>query len=638
MTLFKQITILLSLLLLVILLTVTTLVFNAAIESLQNRLYEDAQNTAASLSLSLGVAGGDLSTMETMINANFDSGHYESIVLTDTDGNTLYVRQKENGSHADIPKWFHSLVHIEAPVASANVSSGWRPVGILNVVSDAEYAYVKLYEVFKQLFVSFLVIYVVALSLLYLLMHYILKPLKTIRKQAEAITRNEFIVQEELPYTKEFRELVLAMNTMVKKVQQMFEKANSELKQLKEKEYTDPVTKLKNRKYFINKLPEYLKIDAPSRYGTHIMIALNGVIEANKRIGYKKVDELFVAIAKVLTQSVAGYKDVIVARMNGTEFSILIPGCNVYEALDIAKSLQVKINALIEEFGLDADETYVDIGLHEYSYMQKVSELLTLSDNALAKAKLDPDHIYFEEREDVEEIMSKDEWRQIIRSALQNDGLELVAYKVLDTRDNTSVHEALTITLCTEDKFYTYGQFIASAMQVGMMHEVYEKVIETLLKKYSNIFESKAYSLRLPSEFLEDPDTYTYMASQLQQYASRLRFELIIEMPDRFVTQNEQSARLYKELFTRYGVQMGIFEFIGEQSDYHYLHELKPVYIKSQYEFFLGLEPSNLNALKLLAQSIDIDLIAVGVMDKTVLHRLQEREIYIVQGKVVELI
>jgi len=95
MTLFKQITILLSMLLLIILLTVMSLNFKNATESIQNRLYEDAQNTASSLSLSLGTANGDLTTMQTMINANFDSGSYNFISLVDMNNKILYKREKE---------------------------------------------------------------------------------------------------------------------------------------------------------------------------------------------------------------------------------------------------------------------------------------------------------------------------------------------------------------------------------------------------------------------------------------------------------------------------------------------------------------------------------------------------------------
>ena len=122
MTLFKQIALILSLLLITILATVLTLNFQSANESVQDRLYEDAKNTATSLSLSLGTANGDISMMSTMINANFDSGNYSYISLVDVDNVMLYERIAEY-EQLELPQWFLATTTIEAPVASANVSA-----------------------------------------------------------------------------------------------------------------------------------------------------------------------------------------------------------------------------------------------------------------------------------------------------------------------------------------------------------------------------------------------------------------------------------------------------------------------------------------------------------------------------------
>ena len=194
MTLFKQIALMLSLFLLIILTTVLILNFKSANQSVQDRLYEDAKNTATSLSLSLGSANGDISMMSTMINANFDSGNYRNITLIDVEENTLYERKTERDI-IEIPKWFFNAIKIKAPIASANVSAGWSQVGILHVQSDTTYAYKQLYAILIKLLLSFSIIAFVSLIILNLLIHTILKPLKEVQKQAAAVIRNEFIIQ-----------------------------------------------------------------------------------------------------------------------------------------------------------------------------------------------------------------------------------------------------------------------------------------------------------------------------------------------------------------------------------------------------------------------------------------------------------
>jgi len=95
MTLFKQIALMLSTFLIIILTTVLVLNFNSSNKSVLERLYTDAQNTASSLSLSLGTSEGDISIMTTMINASFDSGYYRYITLKDIENNTIYKREVE---------------------------------------------------------------------------------------------------------------------------------------------------------------------------------------------------------------------------------------------------------------------------------------------------------------------------------------------------------------------------------------------------------------------------------------------------------------------------------------------------------------------------------------------------------------
>jgi methyl-accepting chemotaxis protein len=232
MTLFRQIAMLLSIFLMILLLTVLTLNFKNASESVSQRLYEDAKNTASSLSLSLASANGDISMMSIMIDANFDSGHYGYISLVDVDDELLHERKTQKDM-PDIPAWFLNAVDLQAPVALANVSAGWNPIGILNVQSNVSYAYTQLYTILKSLFISFSILSAIGLVVLNSVLIIILKPLKKVQLQAEAVVRNEFVVEDTNIFTKEFRDVVVGMNTMVLKAKAMFDKGNKALKKTK---------------------------------------------------------------------------------------------------------------------------------------------------------------------------------------------------------------------------------------------------------------------------------------------------------------------------------------------------------------------------------------------------------------------
>ena len=638
MTLFKQIAIMLSLFLLIILTTVLTLNFKTANEAVQDRLYEDAKNTASSLSLSLGSAGGDISMMSTMINANFDSGTYSYISLIDVDEEILYERIAES-EFSDTPSWFLNTVEITAPVASANVSAGWSQVGILNVQSDVSYAYKQLYTIFSHLLISFSIIAFVALVILYIILAAILRPLKEVQRQAEAVGRNVFIHQEHIPNTKEFKDVVIGMNNMVSKVQAMFDKGNEELKRHKELEYIDKDTKLNNRKYLIDKLPEYLKVDATSKGGINIMVALSGVIEANEKIGHRDVDKLFVDIADTFTSHADKYVNKIVSRMNGTEFSILLPDCNDEDGLDIAHKIYDAVTNIVVSAGLDQTQTFISLGLYEYNYTQNIGQLLSLSDNALTQAKFNDSNIHLDKAESATEVMGKDAWRNIITQALESDNFNFVSWTAVDAKRKKVAHNALSLTLQADDGTkYFYGQFMAPANQAGLSSKIYQNVMHMMFTRPDMKLKSSTCSIRLSFEYLDLSDTYEELSELFREYANNLPFKLIIEMPDKLVRSNSKAVKLYKTLFEMYGIETGIYEFIGESSDYQYLQDLRPVYIKGESSYFLTQSDQSLSALRLITDTVGISLIATGVMEMETLRKLQEKDVHIIQGRATEMI
>ena len=638
MTLFRQIALIVSILLITILTTVLNLNFQAANVSVQDRLYEDAKNTASSLSLSLGSANGDLSMMSTMINANFDSGNYHYISLVDVDDELLYERKSES-EQLDVPEWFSNFVNIEAPVASANVSAGWSQVGILNVQSDVTYAYKALYSILKGLLISFSIIAVVGLIVLNLLLVVILKPLREVQKQAEAVMRNEFIIQKSIPYTKEFRDVVLGMNNMVSKVKAMFDKGNRELQHQKELEYIDQTTKLRNRKYLIDKLPEYLKVDAVSKGGINMMIALSGVIEANEALGHRKVDELFNDIADIFREQTEDFEDVIIARMNGTEFSIFIPDCESMHGLMIAETILTNSQFVMKKYELNASETFLSIGLYEYKHTQSIGELLSHSDNALAQAKFKEWNIHLAKAEESVEVMGKDAWRAILLDVIKRNNFKFVSWSVVNAKTKKIIHNVLSLNMkVDEDTTYYFGQFMAPANQVGLSDDIYKNVLDMMFKTPDSNLENETYSLRLPYQYLKQSGTYDRMKALFSVYALTLPFRLIIEIPDKLASQNSELVQDYKRLFERYQIEMGIFEFIGESKDYQYLQDLRPVYIKGEPSYFISQNEQSLSALRLITDSLGISLIATGVMNIDTLEQLEAKEIHIVQGRVTDMI
>jgi EAL domain-containing protein (putative c-di-GMP-specific phosphodiesterase class I) len=159
-----------------------------------------------------------------------------------------------------------------------------------------------------------------------------------------------------------------------------------------------------------------------------------------------------------------------------------------------------------------------------------------------------------------------------------------------------------------------------------------------LFKAPYMILRASTYSLRLPYEYLIAQDSYNNLSELLRIHAPTLPFKLIIEMPDRLVREDSVQIKQYIKLFRKYNIDIGIFEFIGDSEDYQYLQDLRPVYIKGEGSYFLTQNTQSLSALRLITDSVDISLIAVGVMEMEMVEMLEEKGIHIVQGRVTEML
>ena len=638
MSLFKQMALAISLIIVVILGSVMAINYQSSKKDMVQSLYETTVNNISSIASQLAEAGNSPALIASIVDAEFDSGYFKKIKFTSNDGSFEY-KQEDSYPVSGVPQWFVNFSEIELQTVKSDVSSGWSMIGVVTVDGDTGIVYKALYKTFIQLIYIFVASVAISLLLFSIMLGIILKPLKGVQKQAEAVIRNEFIIQENIPYTQEFKDVVLGMNNMVSKVKAMFDKGNEELKRQKELEYVDPTTKLRNRKYLIDKLPEYLKIDARSKGGVSMMVALSGVIEANEAIGHRAVDQLFNDIANIFRRETQYYEESIISRMNGTEFSIFIPNCTAKNAMTMATSILKKSQQTIEERNLDATQTFLSIGLYEYNYQESVGKVLSQSDNALAQAKFNETNVHLAEVGNITEVMGKDAWRRIINDAIKNDKLKFVSWSAVDAKMRKVAHNALSLSLkASEDKTYYYGQFMAPANQAGLSDDIYRNILNSLFKRPDENLKGSVCSLRLPYEFLTLGDTYEEMRALLSAYALKLPFKLIIEMPDKLVSKNTELVKDYKRLFEKNKIELGIFEFIGESHDYQYLQELRPIYIKGESDFFLTQSDQGLPALKLITDSVGITLIASGVMDEDTLKRLQEREINTIQGKATELI
>ena len=637
MTLYKQLALLLSLLLLIILSTVSVLKFNSSIKETKQQLFRNAENTAASLSLSLASAKGDEAILSTMINANFDTGHYRAIILEDMEGEVIFERMVAVCS-PEVPTWFSSVINIDVPAASAQVSSGWMVIGTLTVESDAAPSYVHLYNAFINLLYLFALFMVVSLLLLYVLLYTLLKPLRELREQAEAISRNEFRYQEKLPYTTEFREIVLSMNALVKKIETNF-KANAKVVQQNHRLlYTEKLPKLYNEHYLMLKCNEECMEN--SEFDGGVVLVMELMIQG-EGIEADQQEDLFISLASILIEKSGIALNRIVARTDTSRLTLLMPGSGELQACKIKHEVTETYFSFVEAQKIAKEKIVLKQGMYHFNAHEKCQDFIAKSVERLSE---NSDEICSNEQEALryKEQLTQEDWSYLITTALRKESFSYEVRNVIDTKDKAIFDRGITIVMKdSSGTTYPYGRFIAAAVKAHKVLDIYMQVIRVLVQNFSSNEKKGRYTFSFANALLLEERTFAILEKEFKSFDNTHSLDFCIELPESFVVEHETEAKRYVSLIKDHGYRFGIGEFSAESENLDYLNTLKPEFIKISKLFLLDLiEHSSplLSSLQMATDALDIKIIATGVSSEEELAIITESGITIVQGFITEVI
>jgi hypothetical protein len=200
MTLLRQLIAGVSLLFFVLLCGVQLIYLANARVQLQEQLRSQAQDAATSLALRLATLGSlqDRAQIETLLNPVFDRGYFQEIRVVSAGGDTV-VRKVLPAAPGEVPEWFTWLFPIPAPGAQSMVSSGWRELGRIVVVSQPHFAYVQLWDTGLQTVAWLLLVYLAAIASVAGFLAMLLRPLREIERVAIAIGERDFRTVTAMP-------------------------------------------------------------------------------------------------------------------------------------------------------------------------------------------------------------------------------------------------------------------------------------------------------------------------------------------------------------------------------------------------------------------------------------------------------
>ncbi|WP_040726617.1 EAL domain-containing protein [Thiomicrorhabdus sp. Kp2] len=636
MSLNKQMILFIATMVIILLLGTFTLNLNNTKNFLQNQLESHAQDTATSLGLSLSSIENpeDISSMETMINAVFDRGYYNHITLTDMENIGLYSR--ENTKSLDsVPDWFINAIKLEAPEAQSLVQAGWIPIGTLSVQSHTGYAYKELWKTAINLLLWFGLAAIFAILVVIYTLKVILKPLKDMEKQAEAIVKKEYLIQDQLPSTIEFRQVVSAMNAMVNKLQTVFERDANSAEKLQKMAYQDGVTELSNRRHFEMIVDTLLDPNEDLPEGIICLIRVNELKELNDQFGYLVGDKLMKSLADTM-RTYLSCEHSLFARLNGTELVAVLPGLVASKITEPSQRITDALPAILESLQAKAASTSISVAYTDYQPGQSRGPILGHLDFAIEQAeKQGKNCVYYYNTKQNQES-NEHAWEETINQAILEKRFILFQQSAYDK--NHSVHDQeLFIRLKDSDgTIRSAGYFMPAVEQLNKTAEIDQLVINLVIQHLKTHMDTAILAINLSKSVIEDN---AFQKNLIQILANHAKYthRMAFELPERLINEQKGLAWPLISELKQFGVNIGIDHFGSRLGNMRYLKDLRPDYVKLDAAFSKAIESDEqtrnyVSSLCELASSLDIDVIAMAVENEAQLKAFNQLGVNYSQG------
>lgn len=643
MTLYRQ-------LLLFTLFLFSILLFGVWIEKLYstrtflvNQLESHAQDTATSLGLSLSpvLAEGDISSVDTMMNAVFDRGYYRRITLEDVYGKVVTERVLKV-EYEGVPDWFVELIPVKTPVADALIMAGWNQAGKLYVESHPGYAYKTLWETAVRISGYFFSACLLVLAFGALGLNMLLKPLKRVEQQAEAICKKEYSIQQDLPRTRELRRVVISMNRMTAKVKDMFAEQAKVAEKLRRNAYSDVLTGLGNRRYMNGQVEAHLEKASDADFGGFILVQVIDLQEINKQNGFEIADKLLKRIADTIKKATSSASKVVLARLTGGDFAIFLPDMSSSDITEIVELLHENMGKISSENIIDRKELS-NIGCAFYERKTSFPQLLSEADSALQAAKQKGPNKWVLTTIAPDDNVAKGQlwWKDTLERVLESRAVVLYDQPVVDSKSPEVIlhREVLARISLQPDEVVSAGVFVPMAQRFGLISLLDQLVVSLLFEhiERGNTFNRVAVNVSpaslADSEFVE---WILYKLKTLRKSSSTIIFELA----EYGAVQNLEVVKAFSHEVRKLGHAIGLDHFGQSFSHFGYLKSLKPEYVKIDRGFTKELETETssgdseffIDALCSVAHSLDIKVIAEGVEKSEQVDALVELNIDALQG------
>ena len=403
----------------------------------------------------------------------------------------------------------------------------------------------------------------------------------------------------------------------------------------------DALTNLINRREFERRLEQAAEdANVNNKIHTLCFMDLDKFKAVNDTCGHVAGDELLKQISSLIHSKIR--ETDTFARIGGDEFGLLLNGCPVEKAVDLAEIILKSV----EDFRFHWDNKTFKIGvcigivtLNNKSGTLK--EILSAADTACYLAKeqgRNRIHIYETDQAALQKHHNEVNWLNRINDALDKNNFVLYFQKISAINSDCNDHYEVLIRMIADDgSTIPPSAFIPAAERFDVMTSIDHWVIHhTLMIMQEPRYKDLHLSINLSGQSLGDKKFMQQCINQIensQVNTNKLCFEITETAMITNLTNAIRSVSILRDL----GCKLSLDDFGSGLSSFAYLKNLPVDFLKIDGSLIRGLENDSSNITMVesiihIGHSMGLKTIAEYVENKAILNIVQSMKIDYVQG------
>jgi diguanylate cyclase (GGDEF)-like protein/PAS domain S-box-containing protein len=412
----------------------------------------------------------------------------------------------------------------------------------------------------------------------------------------------------------------------------------------------DALTGLVNRREFERRLQEAME-SAQTGNAAHALcyLDLDRFKVVNDTCGHTAGDNMLREVATIIKEAVRDSDTV--GRIGGDEFALLLAGCPLEKARQIADDV---VRSVADYRFIWKDKIFnigVSIGLVEIGPSGgAIEDLMSSADSACYVAKKQGGvhvHVYSAREEVTARHSGEIQWLQKLQTALRENKFELYYQQIVPARISALRGPALEVFLRMPGENGEPGaapaEFIRAAERYRLMPHVDRWVVQAVLSALGRggmkLPEGRSVAINIAGQTLGDAEFLEFVVDCFD-HTGASPADICFELTESAVVANLDHARRFIGVLHGMGCEFALDDFGSGLSSFATLKTLPMDYLKIDGSFIRSLAVDTVNqamvaAMVELSRSLNFRIVAEQVEDQQSLDTVRNMGIDFVQGFIV---